>query len=893
MKSRNYLKSRNYPRRILLSLLLFSAMAPACPFSRSLLESEIFAQETKVEKKKLPPVNWTRSRKIDIKHVAIDLRFDWAKKQAYGMTAVTLAPFDSTDKIMLDAAFFRINSVTSQSGTPLKFEYDGGDKNDNLKITLDRVYRAGEDVTVKIDYRTNWINMSDPNNLSGSNGKGIRFFEPTSNDTNRPQEIWSMGEPEGNRYWFPGYDSPNDFRTTEFTATVDKKLTAISNGSLVETKNNVDGTRTFHWKTDAPYANHLTSFVIGQYIDVKQNYDGIELHNFGYPNEAEAVAATVVRLPDMVKFYSEVTGVKYPYSSYSQVSVQDAPWGVANNTVATQSENMIDDERTHADYFYLWDGLEAEALAGQWFGNYLTCSDWSQVWLNRGFAHYFDSLYSERRNGRAEFLLWYRLADHNTYLSDWNSGFRHPVVTRNYEDTAGFTTDNYPYARGAAVLHMLRQHLGEENWWKAIRHYVRSNANKPVSTEDFRKAVEEASGEPMDWFFDQWLYRMGHPIFEVTRNYDHTKKQLTLNVKQTQKIDSNDEYPQVDFFKGKVEVEIDGRIEQVWLEPKAENVFTFASSEQPKLVNFDYESAWIKEIKFEKSLDELLYQLHNDKDILGKRRAMDELVSLASDEKSSAGDRAKIYAGLRNTILSNSYWRLRQSAILQLQNLLAPATQTKPALLDEATVMTLRTVIKNRTSWNRAAAINFLGMTQNPKHADLYIDALDDISDRVINAAATALGKSRSPVAFEALAKLVNKPSWKNQSLMSALVGLRQLGDPRGFDIAFKALSDPHLLRWRLPVPPVWDFRIVAAETIAALGKGDAAYSLIFERFKKSMDEDDLNGVFNNILLITKLADPRGQEAFELLKAKFKDDAQAMTTVSTYETQFNETLRKP
>jgi aminopeptidase N len=887
------MKSRSCLRRILLSLLVLSNVASAYSFNQPLFAGESFTQETKAEKKKLPPINWGRSRKIDVKHIAIDLRFDWAKKQAYGTTAVTLAPLDSTSKIALDAAFFTINSVTSQNGTPLKFEYDGNDKNDNLKITLDRVYRAGENLTVKIDYRTNWVNMPDPVNLSGSNGKGIRFFEPTSNDPKRPREIWSMGEPESNRYWFPGYDSPNDFRTTEFTATVDKKLMAISNGKLVEAKDNADGTRTFHWKVDTPYANHLTSFVIGEYVDIKQSYEGIELHSFGYTHEAEAIAATVVRLPDMVKFYSESTGVKYPYPGYSQVSIQDIQWGVASNMVSAQSENMIDDDRTHADYLYLWDGLEAEALAHQWFGNYLTCRDWNHIWLNRGFAHYFDSLYNDHKNGHEEFLLWNLFGDQTTYLADWNAGIRHPIVTRNYEDTLGFTTDNYPYVRGARVLHMLRKHLGEEKWWQAIKHYLKSNANKSVSTEDFRKSVEETSGEPMDWFFDQWLYRMGHPIFEVTKNYDEAKKQLTLNVKQKQKVDPNDEYPQVEFFEGKVEIEIDERIESVWLEPRAENIFSFASSEQPKLVNFDYESTWIKEIKFEKSLDELLYQLQNDKDILGKRWAIDELAGIAQNEKTSGEDKAKIYAGLRSAILSKVYWRFRQAALLQLQSLIAPATETKPVPLDEATIAMLLTIIKNEKAWNRAAAISFLGMTQDPKYTDLYLNALNDVSDRVINTAAVALGKTKSPRAFDALAKLVNKPSWKNQSLMSALGGLRQLGDPRGFDIAFKALSDPNLLRWRLPVPPVWDFRIVAAETIVALGKGDAAYPLIFGRFKKSMDENDLSGIFNNILLITKLADPRGQEAFELLKAKFKDDANAMTAVNMYEAQFNEALKKP
>ena len=881
--------------RIYLRQLAFSVLVLALLTTMKLPGCKALAEEPKAELKKLPPVHWTRSRKIDVKHLVINVQFDWAKKQAFGTTAVTFAPFDSTSTIPLDAAFFTINSITTQEGKVLKFEYDGGDQDDNLKITLDRVYQAGEETTVIINYRTNWVNLTDPNNLSGSTGKGVRFFEPTSTDRTRPREIWSMGEPEGNRYWFPGFDSPNDFRTTELIATVDKKLTVISNGTLIATRDNPDGTHTFHWKTDTPYANHLTSFVIGEYVDVQQNVDGIELHTFGYPNETEAVAATVVRLPEMVKFYSEVTGVKYPYPRYSQVSVQDMPWGVGNNMVAIQSENMIDDARTHADFFYLWDGLEAETLAYQWFGNFLTCRDWSHIWLNRGVAHYFDGLFNEHKNGREEYLLWQLLSDQNTYLSDWNAGYRHPIVTRNYADTAGFTSDNYAYSRAAAVLHMLRKQLGEEKWRKAINHYLKSNANQPVTTEDFRKAVEETCGQPLDWFFDQWLYKMGHPMFEITKTYDDAKQQLVLSVRQTQKIDPQDPYPQVEFFEGTVEIEIDGRIEPVWLEPKAENVFSFAASAPPKLVNFDYESTWIKEIKFEKSLDELLYQLQHDTDVLGKRWAMSELVTRATSPTTSAEAKMRIYTGLRATIQSTSYWRLRLVALVQLQNLLAPATSTAPARLDNETITMLLKVIHTETAWNRAAAITFLGLTQDPKHADIYLNALTDVSDRVISAAATALGRSKSPRAFEALARLVNKPSWKNQSLMSALTGLKQLGDPRGFEIAFKALADPNLLRWRLPTPPVWDYRIIAADTIAALGKSEAAFPLIFERFKKSVDENDLNGMFNNVLLLIKLADPRGQQAFELLKVKFKDNPDALTTVRSYEAQFTETLalKKP
>jgi aminopeptidase N len=829
--------------------------------------------------KKLPPVNLPRERKIDVKHIAIDLRFDWQKKQAYGTTSITLSPLNSTDKISLDAGMVTINSI-SLNTKPLKFDYQGGDKNDNLKITLDHVYRANEELTVKVDYRTNWVNEVDPNGLSGggNTGKGLRFSQPTSNDPLKPWEIWSIGDPESNRYWFPSFDAPNDWRTTEFIATVDKKLTVVSNGKLLKTTDNANGTRTFHYKTDTPHPNHLTSFVVGEFVNVKKTFDGIELNNFGYARERDWVDASTERLPDMVKFFSEKTGVKYPYPSYSQVFVQDIGGFTSNMNVSTITENMVDDFPTHADYLYLWDLTEAEALAGQWFGGYISARDWSDVWLNKGFARYFNCLYTEHKNGTAEWLLWVHNFYQGTYFFDWNSGNRRPIVTKNYADAYSMTGDNYPSFRGALVLNLLRKHLGDENWWKAIRHYVKSNANKSVTTEDFKKAVEESTGEKLDWFFDQWLYKMGHPIFEVTKNY--AGGTLTLNVNQTQKIDKTNEYPQVEFFQGKIEIEINGKIEQVWLKPQAENVFTFNLPSPPKFINFDYENTWIRELKFEKSFDELLAQFQNTNDALARQSAMLELVKIAKNEKTSTEDKAKVFRTLQTLVLSNAYWRARLGIMSQLVGL-------NPT--DEATISTLLTVIKNDKSWLRANAIAFLGNTKDAKFTDIYLNCLNDESFRVINSAAVALGKTKTPKAFDALVKLKDKPSMKSQTVISALAGLKELGDPRGFEIAYKALADLNLPRWRLSsIPPTWDYRDMAADTIKSLGKSDKAYPLIFERFKKSMAENDLNGIFNNVLLIITLADSRGQEAFDLLKVKFKDDANLMTAINQFEAQFKE-----
>ncbi|MCC6463665.1 MAG: hypothetical protein IT260_24560, partial [Saprospiraceae bacterium] len=357
----------------------------------------------------LPPAHWMRPQTLDVQHVALDLRFDWPKKQALGTATLTLAPLQASASIDLDAGFLTILSIKTANGTPLRYQYDGGDQNNNLHITLDRRYAAAETLRLRIDYHSNYQNESDPNKLWGSYGKGLRFFEPSTTEPRRRRQIWSMGEPDGNRYWFPGHDAPGDLHTTEFRATVETPLRVFSNGNLRSTKTNPDGTRTFHWKLDTPQANYQTAFVVGEYEDEVQRWNGIELHSHGYPGEMEALRATTVRLPDMVRFFSEYTGRKYPFPAYRQVFVQEFPWGGGHNTgISTISENMIDDFGTHADFFYLWDGVESQDLAAQWFGNLIRPRDWEHAWLAQSFALHLADLYTEHKNGRDERLLWNR-----------------------------------------------------------------------------------------------------------------------------------------------------------------------------------------------------------------------------------------------------------------------------------------------------------------------------------------------------------------------------------------------------------------------------------------------------------------------------------------------------
>lgn len=834
--------------------------------------------------KTLPPLQSPRTLEIDVKHIALDLRFDWARRQAYGVAEITLSPLAAANEVRLDGAKFTIEKVARKGGGPLQYVYSGGEEDGALKVALDRTYKPSETVTIAVTYRTNWENRADPNAIWGSFGKGLRFFAPTTTTPIKRKQIWSMGEPYGNRYWFPGVDAPNDPRTTELKATVEAPLSVVSNGDLVSTRSNADGTRTFHWRMKRPYPNHLTSIAVGDYDPVVQKSSGVTLYTFGYPDERQAVVDTVVQLPAMTKFFTDYVG-RYQGARYTQVMAQDSAGGAVNAGTTTITENMIDDYITHADYLYLWDPVEAQMLASQWFGVAVAPRDWSDIWLGHALYHYMNGLYSEHAKGRDEFLMWQVQTDQATTLGDWAQGARQPIVTRHYDDVEGFVSNNYSIFRGSAVLHMLRKEIGDAAFRDGLRLFYKRHAGGQATTADFISAVEAASKRDLGWFFDQWLFKMGHPVFEVTKAWDASARTLTLTVKQTQQKIATEAYPQAELFRGKMDVSVDGKIFPIEITPAREQKFTFPAASEPKLVGFDVESAWIKELKFEKSFAELLYQFENDADVLGRRTAMLALIARHNDKAATAADKESIYDAFRHVTANDGvYWRFRMNAVAQLQGLKAPgslawmnpAAPEKPVNLDQKTRDILVRLATGPNPWLRTRSIGFLSLTRDPQYTNLYLAALDDKkSERVVNAAAHALGLTKGPKAFDALVKLYDRPSWKGQTKISALVGLKTLGDPRGAAIALKALEDNRSPRWWLATI-VWDFPLQAADTLAALGKGSLGYPIMEERLKASIKEDDVNDIFNNLTMIATLGDPRGRQAVALVKERFKDDEKAI-----------------
>jgi len=791
-----------------------------------------------------PSTQYIPSHDYDQRNIKLDLRFDWEHEQAYGTAAITFAPLvNDLRRVEFDAARMTFNSVKLDNGTPLQFAAD--DAHEKLRVTLDRAYQPTDVLTLVIDYRTNGV--AKERGIAGF-GRGLTFIKPRPGDAARPRQIWSQGETEYNHYWFPCYDHPNDFTTTEIVATVEKPLQVISNGRLVNTRENSDGTRTFDWKIDQPHATYLTSIVVGEYTPVTGNYAGVPVTSYVYPNEANEGRLTTSRLPEMVKFFSEKTGVKYPYAKYAQTMTRDFGGGMENISATTQTDNMILDARAMLDRDS--DGLESHELAHQWFGDFVTCRTWADIWLNESFATYFQALWDEHRLGRDDFLYADVKGNQDQYYTAWARGNRRPIVTKFFAGPDA-VFDTYAYPRGGAVLHMLRFTLGEENWWRAINHYLTKYAHQPVETEQFRIAIEEATGQSMDQFFDEWVYRMGHPVFRVTQNYDEATKQLTLTVRQEQKPVADAPYPQAGLFRTPVEIEIGtttgAHVERVMIEPKEEQTFTFNSPTRPALVNFDYHGALIKQLTFDKPTDDLAYQLAHDEDVLGRIWALGQLATRLKNDATTAPERERIAGLIAAAATGDQFWGARLEAAVALNG-----------TDDKAARASLIAAAKDKDARVRARAITSLAATKDATLAPVYEQALGDQSYGVIRAAAPALGQTKSTDAYARLTRLLDEPSWHDQVRASALLGLAALADPRSLDVALRYAAQGN-------APAV---RAGAITLLAAVGKDDPrAFNIIADALAQGAATGNFPLLTSSAdALLTQTDEARVRQALEAAK---------------------------
>lgn len=461
-----------------------------------------------------------RERTYDVLHYRIDVRLDESARRVDGVTEVTLRPLRSSiDTVALDAVDMTIDGVSIVDGDrvprPLGWRYDST----QLRVVLPAPLRHGEQRTLRIAYSCRPL-------------RGLYFVGPDASFPDDPRQIWTQGQGEDNRHWFPCYDFPNDKATSEVLMTVDTALQALSNGALRARRDNGDGTATWHWTQDQPHSSYLVMLAAGRYGVFREERDGIPVESWHYlTDDAADVRRTFDDTDDMLAFFSEYTGLRYPWAKYAQIPVRHFLYGGMENTSATvmADTRLVVDARAALDYDP--QPLIAHELAHQWFGDYVTYVDWTNEWLNEGFATFFQQLWTRERQGRDDFLLQ-RFNGIRNYLGWADRAGRVPIVGRSRGGQAN------TYSKGAAVLHMLADIIGEEEFRRVIRAWLDRHALGSVETNDFKRVIEDVTGRSMPWFFEQWLYRAGYPEIGVSREITAGGDSLRLIFRQTQAVDS-------------------------------------------------------------------------------------------------------------------------------------------------------------------------------------------------------------------------------------------------------------------------------------------------------------------------------------------------------------------
>lgn len=580
--------------------------------------------------------NYSPSREVDILHLALDITPDFLKRTIRGTATLRFKPIaKGLDELKLDAEAMTIESVTATESMP-RWHYD----DHRLVLTFDPPVPADRETTITIRYHT------EPR-------QGLYFRTPEMGYRPEDTHLWTQGEPVESRHWFPCFDAPNEKFTSEVTCRVPSGMVVRSNGRLESsTVDAASGLTAVRWLQDRPHVTYLICLVAGKLQGIEDRHRDIPLA-FWTPVSQAAYARNSFRdTRGMMEFFEREIGVPFPWAKYDQIVVDDYSWGGMENTsitVLTAGTLFADGH----DPVRSSRSLVAHELAHQWFGDLVTCRDWSHLWLNEGFATYYDALQGREQLGRDEFLL----ALHRDAQAVLSSTDGTPIVWRHYaQPVEQFGYRAYP--KGAWVLHMLRSQLGEDLFRRCVTTYLQRHAYGVVETSDLQKVIEELSGRSFDRFFDQWLYHGHHPELQVRYGWDEKSRLAKLSIAQTQKLT-----PTVMLFDIPLPVRFtvgSNTIDRVLrVQSKAED-FHIALPAAPDLVRIDPEFTVLAKVKMDVPDAMLRRQLANTNDLIGRFIAVEVL--------EGRGDTASIDR-LRTTLNSDPFHAVRSQAAGALRSI--------------------------------------------------------------------------------------------------------------------------------------------------------------------------------------------------------------------------------
>ncbi|GIV27837.1 MAG: aminopeptidase [Bacteroidia bacterium] len=670
---------------------------------------------------------------IDILHTNLHVKPIWDSSILIGKAEIYAKPyFYSTDKFFLNARGMRINKVTLQdksSKTSIPFNYTY--ENDSIKFFLKKSITPAQTIVITIEYVAQPEKIKVGGSAAIQSDKGLYFINPKGEIPGKMPQIWTQGETQSNSVWFPTVDSPNEKMTHDIFITVNKKYTTLSNGLLVESIINKDGTKTDHWKMDLPHAPYLVMMGIGEFKKVTDKpWKGKEISYYVEPAYEPYAKAIFGNTSKMIEFYSKKLGVDFPWPKYSQIICRDYVSGAMENTSAT----------LHGEFLYQTDrdtvgGVKAEdviahELFHQWFGDLVTCESWSNLPLNESFATYGEYLWEEYFNGRDA-------ADEHHYFSGKgylvNKPDKNPPLIRFFYDNREEMFDNISYNKGGQVLHMLRKLVGDDAFFQSLKLYLTQNKFKPVEINHLRLAFEETTGQDLNWFFNQWFFYGGHPYLKIEKNYDEKNKILSITIKQTQPI----EYP---IYRLPVYVDIytSKSVDRKWIDiTQVEQTFTFSINEKPLLVNFDAERQLLAEISYTKTIEEYMYQFEHAPLWMDRYEAITQLA-----EQLKKSENETITNFLINKGLNDKYAGIRINVIDHLKSKISSHPVLQNKLIEMA---------QNDPSPSvRSEALRNLSSIKSDKITELYLNALNkEYSSDIISAALFGLNEVDKNKAIE------------------------------------------------------------------------------------------------------------------------------------------------
>jgi aminopeptidase N len=716
---------------------------------------------------------YARSRDYDLQHSKIALRFDLDQKKVLGEVTHSLSILrEGTTKIVFDSAGLTIQSVTLNKSAA-KFETSA----DKLIIPLAAAAKAGDKFDVFIRYE-------------GKPTKGLYFILPDKDYPDRPKQIWTQGESEDTRYYLPTYDYPNDRLTTETIITVPASWITVSNGKLVSVSDAGKGLKTWYWRESLPSSTYLITVVAGEFDEVKETWRGIPVTYYAPKGRGDRLAINYGLTPAMMELFSKKFGVDYPWEKYAQIMVDDfVAGGMENSSATTNTSSSLVHPKLVPEYTTGEDGLISHELGHQWFGDLVTCKDWGNIWLNEGFATFLETIWFEAHYGKdeADYERWNAGREWTESHSLWNK----PIVRHDFDDSSEF--DGNAYTKGGWVLYMLRHQLGEDAFYRGIKHYLEVNHGKNVVTADLSKAVEEVTHTDVDQFFSQWLYGAGAPKLDLTYTYDNEKHQISLTVKQTQKIEGH-----VGLFRVPVDVEITTASGPKLYNAnvsKASQTFWFPADSAPLMVLFDKGGHVLKAAEFHKEKKEWLYQLKNAADLADRADAAVALGKMKNDEEAATA--------LGEALRNDKAWGVRAVAADSLGQLGGTSSsKLLLAALDSHDSPAVRSrIVTALGNFKDDAAIA----------AKLNSVAKADDSYRARAGALAAIGRLKLPDALATLDAAVSADSPDGFLRNAALRALGTLGDEKAV---------PVLQQWSAAGKPI-ESRTAAIRSLASLQKSN------------------------------------------------------------------------